>query len=225
MKNIRYIKLLFCALGASMAVSGCYEDYVTDWYKSGIYVAYQYDLRTFVLDEQPRFDFTVGLAGVIENRQDRAVKVEIDNSLLTSDLSEFAIESCNSFTALDGLTGKAPIGQLCQDYVSSEVSAAGITALTALPEEYFTVSGLPDMNIRKGSHTAVATITATDAIKDDAKAFKPYYALAFRVLSADADTLVKDKSFEIIAVKCENRFFGNWYHGGKTVVLDDSTGE
>lgn len=225
MKNIKYIKLLFCALGASMAVSGCYEDYVTDWYKSGIYVAYQYDLRTFVLDEQPRFDFTVGLAGVIENRQDRAVRVELDNSLLTSDLSEFATEPCKAFTAFEGLTGKAPIGLLCQDYVSTEVSAAGISALTPLPEEYFTVTGLSGMTIRKGSHTAAATITAIDAIKDDAKAFKPYYALGFRVISAEADTLVRDKSFEIIAVKCENRFYGNWNHGGKTTVLDDSTGE
>ena len=31
--------------------SGCYDDYVEDYDHSGVYVAYQYDLRTFVVGE------------------------------------------------------------------------------------------------------------------------------------------------------------------------------
>lgn len=210
---------------AALLMTACYDDYVADYYYSGVYVAYQYDLRTFVLGEQERFDFTVGLAGVIDNTSDRKVSVVLDDSLLDGDLSAFGDGECSSFTALDGLLGKAPIGALCQDYVSTEVAAAGISSLTPLPAECYTVSGLDGMTIRKGRHTAAATVSATDALSADEKALKPYYALAFRVISADADTLLKDKSFEIIAVKCENRFYGNWYHGGKTVVIEDSTGD
>ena len=81
------------------------------------------------------------------------------------------------------------------------------------------------MVIRKGRHTAAATVKASDAILADANAFKPYYALGFKLNKADADSLVMEKSFEIIVVKCENKFFGNWYHGGTTVVKNDAPGE
>lgn len=209
----------------ALLMTGCYGEYVTDFSYDGVYVAYQYDLRTFVLGEQERFDFTVGLAGVIGNDRDRKLSVVMDEGLLTEDLSVFGDGTCKSFRAIDGLLGNAPIGTLCQDYVKNEVSAAGLSELVPLPAEYYMVEGLDGMAIKSGRHTATATINATPALASDARALKPYYALAFRVLSADADTLIKDKSFEIIAVKCENRFFGNWNHGGRTVVLEDGTGE
>ena len=85
--------------------------------------------------------------------------------------------------------------------------------------------GIDGLTIRKGRHTAAVTVRATDEILSDPKAFTPYYALGFRIVNADADVLVKEKSFEVIAVKCENRFYGNWYHGGRTVVRSDATGE
>ena len=69
------------------------------------------------------------------------------------------------------------------------------------------------------------TIKATDKILTKEEALKPYYALAFKVTDADADILISEKSFEIIAVKCEQRFWGNWYHGGETIVKNDITGE
>ena len=37
-------------------------------------------------------------------------------------------------------------------------------------------------------------------------------------MSADADTVLLSKSFGIIALRCENTFFGYWYHGGKCRV-------
>ena len=80
------------------------------------------------------------------------------------------------------------------------------------------------MVIKKGRHTSAVTIKATPAIEEDPDAFRPYYALGFKLNKADVDSVLCEKSFEIIVVKCENKFFGNWYHGGKTVIKDDATG-
>ncbi|MBR1707042.1 MAG: hypothetical protein IJ721_09710 [Bacteroidales bacterium] len=205
-------------LAGLVCLTGCYDDYVLDYDYSGVYVAYQYDLRTFVVGEDPHFDFTVALAGVLENRRDRALDVVLDPGLVTGDLSGFAEGSCAAFTALDGMLDKAPLGTLSQGYVTTAFT--GVSGLTPLPEAYYTVSGLSGMKIAKGEHTAVATVRMQEAMLDDPAAFTAGYALGFQVRSADADTLLREKSFAVIGVRCENKFYGNWYHGGRTTVMD-----
>ena len=214
MKNMK--KILFLFVSALMLLTGCYPDYVRDYDEgTGVYTAYQYDLRSFVLGENESFDFTVALGGVINNDKDRNVKVVLDNSLLTSDLAQLVTDkSYESFTALDAILGKGSFGTICQKYVTDDVKAAGITSLTALPESYYNVSGLNSMVIKKGRHTATATIKATDFIKEDPNVFAPYYALGFRIESADADHLQPEMGFEVIVVRCENKFFGQWSHSG-----------
>lgn len=214
MKNMK--KILFLFVSALMLLTGCYPDYVRDYDEgTGVYTAYQYDLRSFVLGENESFDFTVALGGVINNDKDRNVKVVLDNSLLTSDLAQLVTDkSYESFTALDAILGKGSFGTICQKYVTDDVKAAGITSLTALPESYYSVSGLNSMVIKKGRHTAAATIKATDFIKEDPNVFAPYYALGFRIESADADYLEPERAFEVIVVRCENKFFGKWSHSG-----------
>ena len=208
-----------------MLLTGCYPDYVRDYDEgTGVYTAYQYDLRSFVMGENESFDFTVALGGVISNDRDRKVKVVLDNSLLTSDLAQLAPEkNYPSFTALNAILGAGSFGNICQKYVTDDVKAAGITALTPLPESYYKVSGLDAMTIKKGRHTAAVTIKATDFIKEDPKVFAPYYALAFRIESADADHLDPEKSFEVIVVRCENKFFGDWKSTSGTAVYTMTT--
>lgn len=206
-----------------LLLSGCYKDYTLDYDFTAAYIAYQYDLRTFVIGEEGKFDFTVALAGVVDNTKDRTVEVELRDELLSEDLSQYTTEfGVSSFTALDGLNGKGGFGDLSQKYVTEGVS--GLTSLTPLPSEYYTVDGLDRMVIKKGRHTSAVTIKATPAIEEDPDAFRPYYALGFKLNKADVDSVLCEKSFEIIVVKCENKFFGNWYHGGKTVIKDDATG-
>lgn len=218
--------LKYTAFLPLLCLAGCYEDYVKDYDYSTIYSAFQYDLRTFVVGEGQKFDFTVGLAGVMNNSQDRAVKVSLAPDLVTADLkAALSLDiSDGSFTALNGMLGKAPAGALSQAYVTEEVSALKLTALTPLPETHFTVSGLDDMTIKAGKHTATCTIAATDAFLADPKGIAPYYAIAFHIDAADADNLPADKCFEVIAVKYECKFYGNWYYGGKAVVVDNVTG-
>ncbi len=215
-------KLVLFAL-APLLLVGCYKDYTLDYDYTAVYVAYQYDLRTFVLGEEGKFDFTVALAGVVTNNKDRNVEVELRDELLSEDLSQYTTTfGVTSFTALDGLRGNGKFGERSQQYVTEGVS--GLSELTPLPTEYYTVSGLDNMVIRKGRHTAAVSINATSAIESDANAFKPYYALGFKINKADADSVISEKCFGIIVVKCENKFFGNWYHGGKTVIKNDATG-
>ncbi len=207
-----------------LLLAGCYKDYTLDYDYTAAYLAYQYDLRTFVLGEEGKFDFTVALAGTALNTEDRNVEAEIRNELLSEDLSQYTTTfGVTSFTALDGLKGNGMFGDLSQKYVTEGVS--GLTELTPLPADYYTVSGLDKMVIKKGRHTAAVSVKATSAIENDANAFKPYYALGFKINKADVDSVLCEKSFGIIVVKCENKFFGNWYHGGKTVVKNDATGE
>ena len=216
-------KLVLPVLAALM-LTGCYEDYTLDYDYTAAYIAYQYDLRSFVIGEEGKFDFTVALAGTAVNNEDRKVEVVLRDELLSEDLAQYTTTfGVSSFTALDGLKGKGQFGDLSQNYVTEGVS--GLKELTPLPSEYYTIEGLDNMVIKKGRHTVVATISATSAIEGDANAFRPYYALGFKIGKADVDSVLREKSFEIIVVKCENKFFGNWYHGGKTVIKNDTTGE
>ena len=211
---------------ACLLLTACYEDYIFDYEYSAIYAAYQYDLRTFIPEEEDlQVSFSAALAGIIDNKEDRNVKVSIDNSLLSSDLSVFDESGGTaSFTALDGLKGNGKLGDISQAYVSNEIKAAGISALAPLPESYYNVSPSGNLVIAKGSHTAKMRITPTSEMFKDEKLLKPYYAVAFRIESADADVVIPDKSFQIMAVKVENTFYGNWYHGGKIMVISNSDG-
>ena len=217
MKRIIMIFTVFLGLTA------CYPDYVMDYDYSAAYAAFQYDLRTFVCGEDVQVGFTAALGGVVVNDRNRKVDVKIDNSILTSDLSVFdPLHRAASFNALDGLWGNAPIGAVSQDYVSSEVKATGITALHPLPESFYTTSG--PVTIRKGYHTGNLFLYPTEEMFSDEKILKPYYALGFVIKSADVDSLLLDKSFQVMAIKVENRFWGNWYHGGRRVVVRNTDG-
>lgn len=221
MKNMKKTIIFISVL---VLLAGCYDDYVMDYDNgSGVYTAYQYDLRTFVLGEKESFDFTVALGGVINNDRDRSVSVRLDNTLLNKDLSTLAPDKgYDSFTAIQAFNGGAKFGVVCQPYVTTEVFNSGITGFAELPEAYYSISGLEGMVIKAGRHSASATVKASDFIKEDAKVFAPFYALGFQIVSADCDELVPEISYEIIAVKCENRFFGRWSHGGVTKTLDAS---
>ena len=79
-------KAKILALLLSFLLTSCYEKYTMDYEHTAAYVAYQYDLRTFVIGEGMKFNFTVALGGVVKNTHDRSVQVVIDDALLTDDL-------------------------------------------------------------------------------------------------------------------------------------------
>lgn len=208
-----------------LLLSGCYEDYVKDFDYSSVYVAYQYDLRTFVVGEQEQFKASVALSGLMKNDRDRSVSVERSDALVTEDICSLLGLEGGPVSAYDGMMGStAAPGQISASYVTEALRAAGVTALTPLPDAYCTVEGLSGVTIRKGEHTAGFTVRATEALKNDARAFAPGYAIGYVIRRADADTVLASKSFGVIAVKCENRFWGYWRRSGivRTYAPDGS---
>lgn len=221
------MKKILATLLAAATLAGCYDEYVKDYDYSGVYIAYQYDLRTFVVGEGMKFTVGSVLAGVMDNERDRSVYYALDDELVTGDLAPFnGLDELGQpsapFTAFDVMSGKSTSGTVSQSYVTTAVKASGIKELTPLPREYFTVSDEEKMTIRRGRHTGTITVRADSAaFLADAKAGRnPYYAVGFRITSADADTILLSKSFEVIAVRYENKLFGNYYHGGETQVVD-----
>ena len=197
------MKKLLIPFAALFLVTGCYDSYVRDFDYTAVYAAYQYDLRTFVLGEEAKFDFTVALSGVMVNDHDRAVEITTDEELLKG-----AVAGMKSQSLVSG------------DYVSTAFKSYPDVDLTPLPATHYTISGVEGLTIRKGRHTAAVTLRATDAIAADPLAFKPGYAVAFKILKADADTVLETKNYAVIGVVCENRFYGNWSRQGETKVYD-----
>lgn len=204
--EITVMKKICILLVVALALTGCYEDYVREYDHDGVFFAYQYDLRTFVIGEDAAFDVTVALGGVMKNGRDRAVKLAIDNTLVNGD-------------AYRGMMGTS---QISGDYVGAAFRSAGVTSVEPLPASDFTVTGLDGLKIPAGRHTGTVTIHATDDLISDPNAYKPGYALGVKILSADADEVVEGMDFSVIAVRCENRFFGNWTHHGTITTFDES---
>ena len=198
MKKITTIILLF-----SVALTSCYKDYIEDFDYSAIYFMYQTDVRTFVVGEGMKIEVGAALGGLRENRQDRIVNFVMDSKLITADI-------------LAAMKAGAA-------YIKDAVSP--VTALKPLPVSYFTISDNNKMVIKSGQHMGSVLIKADSAaFLKDTTTINPVYAIPFYITSADADSISAGKRYAVVAVKYENMLFGNYWHGGITVVKD-STGK
>lgn len=225
-----YMKKYIVLASALLCLTSCYEDFVKDFDYDSVYFSYQYDMRTIVVGEDESFDMTACLGGVIENARDRQVKVVADDGLLDTDLLAFAPEGflvgegddaspAEPFTANDVFNGLTPpIGGLYLPSVQSEFQKTGLKALTPLPSDYYQLIGMDGLKIARGNHTGTFTVKATEKMLADDSVIAPKYAVGFRLLSADADSVLAGRNFAVIVVKCESQFYGNWYHGGSSVI-------
>ena len=92
-------RIVFLAVITCFAC-GCYEDYVRDYDYDAVAIAYQYDLRSFVVGEGMEFKIGAMLGGVLSNDRNRKVDIVIDDELVNGDLSSY-VSSETSFTAFD----------------------------------------------------------------------------------------------------------------------------
>ena len=81
MKNINKMATVFISAANTLALTGCYKDYVEDFDYSGAYLAYQYDLRTFVVGEGMQFKIGAVIGGVMTNEYDRDILPMICGSM------------------------------------------------------------------------------------------------------------------------------------------------
>ena len=220
MKVMKHTIWTASCLALSLLLTGCYDSYVKDYDQSAVYVAYQWDLRTFVVGEDQAFKFTVALAGVMQNNQDRPVRVSVVDALVTDDISESVPLEQSGILAMDGLNGRSPVGTLSGDYVGAALAEAGIAACAPLPRTAYRLEGLDGLKIPAGAHTGTVTVRADDSFLSDPDAFVPAYAIGFRIDAAEADLVPPQKSFAVIAVRCENRFYGYYTRAAHVRVLD-----
>lgn len=206
---------------ALMVTVSCYDPYVKDFEYDGIYVAYQYDLRTFVVGEGMKFRLTAVLGGVLENRTDRNVLFEIDPLLVSGNLNYYWPGVSGEVTAFSEMSGSTSCGKISQGYVTDAIKASGARELLSLPRSTFYLSD-DRIVIPKGRMTGSVTLEA-DSLAFLSLPFAdshPRYAIGFKIVCADADTVLRNKAYQVCAVRYENMFFGHWYHGGETTVVD-----
>jgi hypothetical protein len=192
-------KIITVALFLAIGLTSCYKDYIEDFDYTSVYFPYQIDVRTFVVGEGMKIEVGAALAGLRENRQDRIVNFTIDNSLINP-------------TVLAAM--KVGAG-----YIKDAV--ATVTALKPMPASYYTISDNSKFQIKAGNHMGSVVIKADSAafLKDTTTLY-PGYALPFYITSADADSVRGAKRSAVIALKYENMLFGNYWHGGVTIVKD-----
>lgn len=195
MKKIVMLLSLLCMM------TSCYEEYIKDFENDGIYFAYQTNVRTFVVGEGMKIEVGAALGGVMENTKDRQVEYKFDTGLITPDILN---------TMKNGLT-----------YIKESV--ADVEQLLPMPTDYYTVSDASKMIIRKGQHMGAVVIRPDSAkFLSDPATLQATYALPFYIIRADADSILESKRYAVIGLKYENMLFGNYWHGGVTVVKDAS---
>jgi hypothetical protein len=196
------MKKILAFIILSVALVSCYEEYIKDYPYSAVYFTNQIDVRTVVVGEGMKIRFGVGLGGVMENKIDRNVGFTLKNDLITSQVL-------------------ADMKASSQTYIKDAVS--GISSLSALPSNYYTLSNTNTFVIKSGWHSGSITLKVDSAaFLADPATLKAAYVLPVYISTADADTILEPKRSTVIGLKYENMLFGNYFHGGVTTVKDAS---
>ena len=181
--------------------TSCYEDYIQDYDHNVVYFSKQTDVRTFVVGEGMQIKVGVVLGGVRKNTVDRIVSYTMDQSLLNEE-------------TLEAMKGGL-------SYISENV--ASVSSLQMLPSSYYIISDDSKMIITPGEHMGTVTIKADSAkFLSDPLTLMANYALPFKIVKADADSVLQNMDYTVVGLRYENMLFGNYWHGGKTVIKDAS---
>lgn len=196
-KSKKIMKKLFGFIILTVLLSSCYKDYIKDFDYNAVYFPYQTDVRTLVVGEGMQIEIGVALGGVRKNTTDRNVNFTIDNTLITPAI----------LTVMKGGAG----------YIKTAVQS--INTLLPLPTNYYTLSDNSKFVIKSGQHMGSITLKVDSArFLADAATINPNYVIPFYITSAKADSVLPNKRYAVIGLKYENMLFGNYWHGGVTVV-------
>ncbi len=199
-------KYLFISLASLLGLTSCYDDYVKDNPTQAVGFANQTDVRSVIVGEGMKFSTGVALGGIIDNDRNRLINYEIDYSLVNDETLSAMKSHLFSY-----------IQDLCKP----------IDALEALPADEYRLR--PDggvdgvVLIREGSHLGQIVIKV-DSVKflSDASRTTPRFVIPLRLTDGNDTGLIEGKTTSVIGVRYENMLFGNYWHGGETVVTDAS---
>ena len=196
------MKKIFAFLILCIVMDSCYSGYLKNFDHSDVYFPYKIDVRTFVVGEGMKIEIGAALGGVINNTKDLNVDFTIDNSLITPEIL--------TTMQTGGLS-----------YVVSSV--AGLSSISPIPANYFTLSNSSRIVIKAGQHMGSVVVKAdSSAFLADATTKNAAYALALRIISTDADQILDSMKTTVIGLKYENMLFGTYLHGGITVQKNPS---
>ncbi|MDR3261293.1 MAG: DUF1735 domain-containing protein [Tannerella sp.] len=198
------MKKIILSIFLVATVSSCYEDYVNDYDEQYIYFPYQTDVRTFVVGEGMKFSMAANLVGVIDNREDRTVDFQVDNSLVNAE-------------TLAAFKGHASA------YIKESFGI--ISSITELSGNEYSilVDGKPSLQtvIKSGEHQGKITFKADSAaFLSDASRTSPKFVIPLKITKVSSPLLFEGKETLVIGVRYENMLFGYYWHGGVTRVTN-----
>lgn len=194
------MKKILALIVLAIATVSCYEEYLLDYPITGIYFPFQQDVRTFVVGEGMKIEVGAALGGVRQNTVDRNVGFILDPALVTP--ARLALMKSSSWGHI-----KNPV--------------TPVTTLQMLPASHYSLSpSTTTMVIKSGWHGGTVVVKADSSafLNDSLNTIVSTYVLPFYITSADADTILESKRYNIVGTKFENMLFGNYWHGGAAVV-------
>lgn len=156
-----------------------------------VYFARQTPVRTITLGEDQEFpneldnnhecELQVVIGGVWKNRNDRHVKIAVDNSLVNG----------LTFDAING-TSFANSGR----------------PVMAMPREYYSLES-NEVTIPAGQVRGKCKVHLNDAFFADPKSAQVTYVLPVKIVQAD-DSVLKNKDYTLYAITYKNPYAGMW---------------
>ena len=197
------LNIFFVGL-AVVSMTSCYKDYILESKTQGVGFANQTDVRSVVVGEGMKFSTAVALAGVIGNDEDRRVDYSVDNSLVNAEtLAAMKVNSLSYITSL-----VKPLTEL------KELPASEYTLVNEGEQTGSTV-------IRRGTHSGKITVKMDSAaFLSGSASLVPDHVVALRITDGHGLGTIDGHATTVIGVRYENMLFGNWWHGGKAVVMD-----
>ena len=187
-----------------LSLMSCYGDYIVDSDTQGVGFANQTDVRSVIVGEGMKFSTAVALAGVISNGEDRKINYELDASLVSA--GTLAAMKVNPNTYITALA--KPLSEL------TELPSGEYSLVNEGGESGCTV-------IRKGTHSGKITVRIDSAsYLAGSASLSPQFVIPLKITDGNGLGIIAGRETTVIGVRYENMLFGNWWHGGKTVVKD-----
>jgi len=211
MKRIKYLIILAVVFASCKNEKVIYPDYD----HTSVYFPLQYPLRTLVLGDSRS-----------DNSLDKKLQFHIGVSIggMYENKKDWKVGYIVDKTLVP----------------ATLTDTAGVP-IKVLPDNYYTITPQNQVTIPKGSFNGLMLVQLTDAFLDDPAAVTGNYVIPLKIISSDADSILRGKpfvsnpnkllasdwdpnspprDFVLFGIKYINPYDGAYFHRGKDVTLD-----